>query len=163
MLFQLGGRNLHFGLHFLPYIVGLVCFLVLAIHLFRRHLRGVKKTTVVCPATNLPAEVRSGGWDGRIDSCSRLPDTEQCSQSCAPQLQFSAEDLSEFTAKYEGRNCASCGSALTKDDWYKSRLATAIVDTGASATHPTSSSSPVSKTRAQPICFTCYQANRGTA
>jgi hypothetical protein len=159
MLSKLGGRNLHLGIHLLPYVAGVASFLVLAMHLFRKHRRAVRKTTVVCPAAQLPAEVRSHS-DGRIDSCSRLPDTEQCSQSCAPQLQFSADDLSEFTAKYEGKNCASCGTALTKDDWYKSRLATSMADNGASGTRSTPYSPTVSKTKAQPICFACYQANR---
>ena len=137
---------MHFPIYALAYIAGVMSFLVLAGYLVRKHLRAVKKATVVCPTAQLPAEVRFHS-DGHIESCSRLPSSEDCSQTCAPQLQFSADELSEFAAKYEGQNCTCCGTALTRDDWYKSRLAI-----------PT----PVSKTRAQPICFTCYQTNGAT-
>ena len=81
-----------------------------------------KTTVVICPTAGLPAEVRLD-LDRRTESCSRWPELQVCSQSCMAQLQFSAEDMNDFAAHYEGKKCASCGAVLTRDDWYKSRLA----------------------------------------
>jgi hypothetical protein len=89
----------------------------------RAILTGSHKTTVViCPTAELPAKV---GLDSveRLESCSRWPELEGCSQACLPQVKFSAEELDDFTARYEGKKCASCGEVLTRDDWYQSRLA----------------------------------------
>src|ERR1700746_4202805 len=64
----------------------------------RAILAGSHKTTVViCPTAELPAKV---GLDSveRLESCSRWPELEGCSQACMPQVKFSAEDLEEFTA-----------------------------------------------------------------
>ena len=53
-----------------------------------------KTTVVVCPTVELPAEVRVT-LDQGIESCSRWPELQVCSQSCMAQLQFSAEDLND--------------------------------------------------------------------
>jgi hypothetical protein len=125
--------NMHFPINVMTYIRGVAS-----------HFRAVRKTSVViCPTAQLPAEVGLDS-DARMESCSRWPHLEGCSQTCTPQFQFSAEDLSEFAAKYEGKHCASCGKVLTRDDWYRSRLA---IPTAHTATPD-----------ADPICFACNQA-----
>lgn len=124
---------MHFPINVLTYMRGVASL-----------FRAVKKTSVVvCPTAQLPAEVGLDS-DARIESCSRWPDLEGCSQICAPQLQFSADNLSEFAVKYEGKHCASCGTVLTRDDWYGSRLAIPTVHTVTPNAHP--------------ICFACNQA-----
>jgi len=121
----------------------------------RRH---GKTTVVICPAMELPAEVRLDP-DLRMESCSRWPELQSCSQSCMPQVQFSAEDLYDFAARYEGKQCASCGAALTRDDWYKSRLAVLGTNTGVpkipEVVRPSSFSIPE---KSDPICSACYGA-----
>ena len=74
-----------------------------------------KTTVVVCPKNELPAEVN---LDANLDIvlCSRRPTNEDCSQQCAPQIQFSAESLQEFVATHVGEECACCGAALTGGD-----------------------------------------------
>src|ERR1700746_3238250 len=81
-----------------------------------------KTTVVICPTAELPAQVRLHSVE-RLESCSRWPELQGCNQACLPQVKFSAEELVDFTARYEGEKCA-CGGVLTADDWYKSRLAT---------------------------------------
>ncbi len=100
-------------------------------------------SVVVCPTAQLPANVRLRS-DGSIESCSRRPQLEGCSQTCSPQLQFSADNLNEFVMKYEGKHCVSCGAVLTRDDWYKSRLTIPMK-------HPTTLNT-------HPICSACSQA-----
>jgi hypothetical protein len=153
----LRGGNLHIPIHVLAFVAGGGLFLTLVGLLFRKRLRNLKKTTsVACPTVQLPAEIGLGS-DGRIESCSRWPRLEDCSQTCTPQLQFSAENLSEFVAKYEGRSCTSCGTVLTGDDWYRSRLAIPTAHTGTPGMHQGSSSSSASTTKNRPsICFTCW-------
>jgi hypothetical protein len=143
---------LHFSIHVLAYIVGATLFLVFASYLFRKRLAAVKKTSVLCPTAQLPAEVRLNSDTG-IESCSRMPYPESCSQNCTSQLQFSPDNLSEFVEKHEGKKCASCGTNLTGEDWYKSRLT-------AHTRIPEGSPSPAARmtTKAQPVCFACYQA-----
>jgi hypothetical protein len=111
--------------------------------------RAMRKTSVVvCPTAQLPAEVGLHS-DASIESCSRWPHLEGCSQTCAPQLHFSAENLSEFAVRHEGKHCISCGTVLTLDDWYRSRLATLT----ANAATP-----QIATPNAHPICFACNQA-----
>jgi hypothetical protein len=124
---------------------------------FPKTVRAFNKTTVVCPTERLPAEIALG-LDSNVESCSRWPRQEGCSQTCAPQLQFSAADLSEFTVRYEGKNCVSCGTVLTRDDWYKSRLAIPAAQPPEAAELPQVSSSSAAnpKENGQPVCFPCW-------
>lgn len=120
--------------------------------------RRAKTTVVICPTMELPAAVELAP-DHRLESCSRWPGLEGCSQSCISQAQYSAEDLNDFAARYEGRKCALCGAALSRDDWYKSRLAALDVQTGmpeVSGVVRTSSFSVPANS--DPICSTCYGA-----
>src|ERR1019366_6438286 len=97
-----------------PYVAGMAAFLGFLSLGARGILRRRQKTTVViCPTMKLPAEV---GLDPefRMESCSRWPELQSCSQSCMPQVQFSAEDLNDFAARYEGKKCSSCGTALAR-------------------------------------------------
>ena len=70
-----------------------------------------------------------------------------------------AEDLNDFVARYEGKKCASCGAALTRDDWYKSRLGVLGTDTGGAkileVARPSFLSIPETS---EPICSACYGA-----
>jgi hypothetical protein len=122
----------------------------------RAILAGSDKTTVViCPTAELPAKV---GLDSveRLESCSRWPELEGCSQACMPQVKFSAEELDDFTARYEGKKCASCGEVLTRDDWYQSRLASLGPK---AATADISGSLPRSFNEdSSPVCSICYRA-----
>jgi hypothetical protein len=88
----------------------------------RERLRGSPKLTVViCPKAKLPAQV---GTDAacRLHSCSRWTESEGCSQTCMPQIEFCAEELERFKSKCEGTKCMSCGVTLTAADWYNNRL-----------------------------------------
>ncbi len=142
-----------------PYTAGIAAFLgflsLSARGIFRRR---EKTTVVICPTVKLPAEVRLDP-ELRMESCSRWPELENCSQSCMPQVQFSAEDLNDFAARYEGKQCSSCGTALTRDDWYKSRLAGLETTTGMPKipgdVRPSFLNTP--ETRG-PICSACYAA-----
>jgi|SRR5271157_2884499 len=120
-----------------------------------------KTTVVVCPTVELPAEVRVT-LDQGIESCSRWPALPGCNQGCTPQVQFSPDDLNDFAARYEGKKCASCGAVLTRDDWYKSRMAAPDAKTGAldlpRSVHPSFLSTPEN---GDPICSTCYGAKMG--
>ena len=142
-----------------PYTAGIAAFLGFLSAGGRGILRRRDKTTVViCPTAKLPAEV---GLDPelRMESCSRWPELESCSQSCMPQVQFSAEDLNDFATRYEGKKCSSCDTALTRDDWYKSRLAifetkTEVPDIPGGVP-PSILSVPEA---GDPICSACYAA-----
>jgi len=120
--------------------------------------RRAKTTVVICPAMKLPAEVELDP-NLHMESCSRWPELQSCSQSCMPQIQFSAEDLDEFAARCEGKKCASCGAALTRDDWYKSRLAVLETTTGVpkipGVGRPSFFNIPEIS---DPICSACYGA-----
>ncbi len=104
-----------------------------------------KTTVVICPAVKLPAEVGLAP-DLHMESCSRWPELQNCSQTCMSQVKFSAEDLNDFAARCEGKKCASCGAALTRDDWYNSRLA---------VLEPTTAVPGIPET-GDPICSACY-------
>ena len=147
-----------------PYTAGLASFLRL-LSLGARGIlrRGDRTTVVICPTMKLPAEVGLDS-DLHIESCSRWPELQSCSQSCMPQVQFSAEDLNDFAARYEGKKCGSCGTALTRDDWYKNRLAVLETSTGVPKIPGAVRSSffSIPETR-DPICSACYQALRSKA
>ena len=116
--------------------------------------RRSKPTVVVCPVVELPAETHLDE-NQRIESCSRWPELESdCKQSCLSQVEFSSEDSDDFAARYEGKKCASCGSELTRDDWYKNRMASLNTNT-TSPDIPRSFHAPDSGT---PVCSTCYSA-----
>jgi len=122
----------------------------------RAILAGSQKTTVViCPTAELPAQVGLDPLHG-MESCSRWPELQGCSQACMLQVKFSAEDLEDFAARYEGKKCGSCGEVLTRDDWYQSRLAALDSETA-------TTDIPVSLPRSFPedsalVCSVCYCA-----
>lgn len=115
-----------------------------------------KTTVVICPVVKLPAQVEV---DSELDmkSCSRLPELQMCGESCMRQVQFSAEDLKEFAARYEGKRCAWCGATLARDDWYNNRLEVHETNTGVPRMHeavrPWFYSIPETN---RPICSACY-------
>lgn len=113
---------------------------------------------VVCPTAAMPAEVGLDG-DRRMESCSRWPKLKGCNESCMPQVHFSAEGVDDFTARYENKNCASCGALLTLDDWYKSRLAAVYTKTETPGAPMVVRSSSVEKPQdGDPMCSGCYAA-----
>jgi len=114
-----------------------------------------KTTVVICPAAKLPAEVQLDPAD-RLESCSRWPDLEGCSQACTPQVRFSAEELTDFTARYEGKKCASCGVVLTRDDWYRSRLPS--LDPKSATVDMPEGRPRVVHGEGPPVCSVCYRA-----
>jgi hypothetical protein len=120
----------------------------------RRTLGGSPKVTVViCPKAKLPAEV---GTDAvhRLQSCSRWIESEGCSQTCMPQIQFCAEELAGFKARCEGTTCMSCGVTLTADDWYNNRLMAIEPETGIEK----SVLGPSLPNRNVPFCSNCFRA-----
>lgn len=111
-----------------------------------------KKTVVICPTAQRPAQVEVDPAHG-LQSCSRWPELQAaCTEACMPQVRFSAEELKDFTTRYRGKRCASCGAQLTRDDWYSNRLAALDLEM---ATKQVPGSSPLSPT---PMCSTCYGA-----
>ncbi len=115
----------------------------------RKRLRAVKTTTVVvCPKEQLPARVELAS-NNRIESCSRRPQLETCSEACSPQIQFSPEQCSQFVANYEGKNCISCGVGLTAEDWYRSRV-------GSEQSRNVLASPAGERNNGQPVCFSCW-------
>jgi hypothetical protein len=142
-----------------PYTAGMAAFLGFLSLSARGILHRRDKTTVViCPTVKLPAEV---GLDPALhmESCSRWPELQSCSQPCLPQVQFSAEDLNGFGARYEGKTCSSCGAGLTRDDWYESRLA--ALETNTRVPEIPGVDRPailIIPETGDPICATCYAA-----
>ena len=126
----------------------------------RKKLQPRQKTTVVvCPKNELPAEVNLDA-DLGIESCSRQPKNEDCTQECAPQIQFSPESLQDFAAMHVGEQCACCGAALTGEDWYKNRLG-ALRSTGGA---PTPDKVPqtvwiAAEDKKSPLRSACYSAS----
>ena len=142
-----------------PYVAGVAWFSRLLSLGVGGILRCRNKTTVViCPPMKLPAEVGIGPGL-RMESCSRWLDFQDCSRSCMPQVQFSAEGPNAFAARYRGETCAQCGSGLIEDDWYKSRLAVLETNTGvlevSGVVRPSFFSIPENR---RPICSACYSA-----
>lgn len=80
-----------------------------------------KKTLVVCPPNQITAELDLDKA-GNLMACTRLPVGHTCDQVCMRQAEYSVASLEEFTEKFVGRNCESCGSQINAEDWYKSRL-----------------------------------------
>jgi len=114
-----------------------------------------KTTTVTCPVADQPAEVALDS-SRHIESCSRRPESEGCSEACVPQIEFSDGDLQDFLARYEGKQCTLCGVVMSREDWYQSRLAVLKAETGKSdrAGQPSSSF----REQSVPICAACYSA-----
>jgi hypothetical protein len=144
--------------HLRPYTAGIAAFLGFLSLSARGIFRRDKTTVVICPTVKLPAGV---GLDPelRIESCSRWPELQDCSRSCLPQVQFSAEDLNDFAARYEGKTCSSCGAGLTRDDWYKSRLAVLETNTRVPEIPGVVRQSILSSPETgNPICSSCHVA-----
>jgi len=117
-----------------------------------------KTTVVICPVEKLPAEVEVDP-DLQIESCTRRPESEDCSEPCVPQVQFSTENLHDFAARYEGKKCASCGATLTRDDWYKNRLAAIEANPAAPRMRKVVRQSlPSIPATNYPICSACHGA-----
>jgi hypothetical protein len=117
---------------------------------------------VICPPAELLAELGLDR-DQRIDTCSRWPERAGCNQTCGPQVQFSAGDLSDFAAQCEGKNCSLCGAVLTRDDWYKSRLS--ALDANAVKADSPGTAVPLlpgDPDHRDPICAECYAARVGS-
>ena len=123
-----------------------------------RHDR--KTTAVICPAVELPAEVALDSSQ-HVESCSRRPESEGCSEACMPQIQFSDDDLQDFIDRYEGKQCSSCGVVMTGEDWYRSRLAILKAETG--KLDRTGKSPSSFREQDAPICSTCYSARMSGA
>jgi hypothetical protein len=119
-----------------------------------------RKTTVICPAAELPAKVTLDS-SRHIQSCSRHPEPGGCNEACMPQIEFCDSDLQDFLARYEGKQCTSCGVVMTGEDWYQSRLATLKAESGRlDRTEKLASSL---REQNAPICSTCYSAQRARA
>lgn len=119
-----------------------------------------RMTVVICPTAQLPARVGLDVVNG-MRSCSRWPERQDgCSEACLPQIQFSAEELKDFTARQEGKKCSSCGNELTADDWYRSRLAAFSSGKGSEKLVGTQRYSFSEETA--PVCSTCFDARIST-
>jgi hypothetical protein len=116
-----------------------------------------KKTVVVCPANELPAEV-SLDESLRMESCSRWPHVGECTQACIPQVQFSPESLEDFAAAHMGEQCVGCGTVLTREDWYNSRLGAVQPTGGSPATGP--QTIIAAQAKKSPLCSACYSASQ---
>jgi hypothetical protein len=127
------------------YLIAAVALLLIAIFAISAR-RKKRRALVICPPANLPAEVTADS-KLRILSCSRLPDGHQCDRACLPQLGFASGDLGAFLASHGGKSCASCGTVISADDWYKSRLR--HQDTAAGET-------PEEKGQHSPVCWECF-------
>jgi hypothetical protein len=79
------------------------------------------RSVVLCPKAKLPASVELGD-SVSIETCSRSTGLD-CSGDCLPQLSYSAGEVKEFLAPQMQEWCSICGSMLTSEDWYASRLA----------------------------------------
>ena len=122
-------------------------------------LRRVRQTcVVVCPTAKLPAEVKLDTSLG-LESCSRWPEYGDCAQTCASQIQFSAESLEDFIALNGGRRCAHCAAVLTATDWYDNRLSALR---SASKTPDPSRVRLAARIKPEgmrfPVCAECYSA-----
>lgn len=81
-----------------------------------------RRSVVVCPTVHLPAAVN---FDDSLilEACSRSPNLS-CNKECVSQLRFSDDELENFvTVQHEQGWCQICGTVLTADDWYASRMA----------------------------------------
>lgn len=106
-----------------------------------------RRSVVLCPKANLPAEVGIDQSLG-IKACSRLPALQQCQEDCALQLHFCSEELQDFLTHAPGW-CSVCGTMLTGDDWYASRMAAATMNDSGYL-------QAISK-NGQPICWNCFR------
>lgn len=107
-----------------------------------------RRSVVLCPTVHLPAAVN---FDDSLvlEVCSRRPDLS-CEQDCVSQLRFSADELENFVAVHREQGwCRICGTMLTSDDWYASRMEAAT----ASNSHWV-----LAGDNDQPICWRCWEA-----
>jgi hypothetical protein len=108
-----------------------------------------RSSVVLCPKAKLPASV---DFDDSliIKACSRSSALQSCSQDCLLQLHFAAEELENFVTSHQGQGwCRICGTMLTADDWYASRMA--------AGTARNSDRSLAIGENGQ-VCWNCYQA-----
>jgi hypothetical protein len=106
------------------------------------------RSVVVCPTVHLPAAV---DFDDSLalEACSRSPNLS-CKQECVSQLHFSANELEDFVTVHRDQGwCRMCGTMLTADDWYASRMA--------AATASNSCSVLAIGDNGQRICWRCCQ------
>ena len=106
-----------------------------------------RRSVVLCPKANLPAEVGIDQSLG-IKACSRLPALQQCQEDCALQLHFCSEELQDFLSHPPGW-CSVCGTMLTGEDWYASRMAAATMNESGYL-------QAISK-NGQRICWNCFK------
>jgi hypothetical protein len=127
------------------YLMAAVVLLLIAVCVIAARTKK-RKALVICPPANLPAEVVVDP-SLRIFSCSRLPDGHQCDRHCLPQLGFASGDLGAFLASHGGKSCTSCGTVISADDWYKSRLR-----------HQDTPATEVREEKGQhsPVCWECF-------
>ncbi len=105
----------------LPYnVIGLWLAVLIAVVVGFRLFLPHRRSIVLCPRSKRPAAVDVDGHLA-IEACSRWSNLQDCNLGCLPQLCFSAEELESFLGKHE--SCRMCGSTLSRDDWYASRLA----------------------------------------
>lgn len=107
----------------------------------------IRRSVVVCPRVHLPAAVN---FDDSLvfEVCSRSPDLS-CKQDCVSQLHFSADELENFvTFHHEQGWCRICGTMLSAEDWYASRMAAATAS---------NSRSVLANDNDQRICWRCCQ------
>ncbi len=108
----------------LPYFAALAALAVIVLYyVLRRRTR--KKTTatlVVCQPNQITAQLELDEAN-QIVGCSRLPRGHRCDQVCHAQASYSPVDLDRFMQMTSGKSCQRCGTAITGEDWYKSRSA----------------------------------------
>lgn len=114
-----------------------------------------RRSVILCPKAKLPAAV---GVDDAlsIEACSRSPRLQDCNRDCLSQLRFSAEELEGFLTSHAQEWCSICGTMLTSDDWYASRMAAVWAD------RPGTNDSNVSRAIGEyghRICWNCYQVS----
>lgn len=109
-----------------------------------------RPSVVVCPRDQMPAAVTVDA-SNLLSDCSRRRDQLTCDETCAPQLQYSGDDLGTFLAKNQARPCSLCGAPIGPEDWYGSRTAAAQNFRGKSYKTPAAAGIGSAK----PICLAC--------
>ncbi len=112
-----------------------------------------RRSVVLCPKIQMPAAVEVED-PLCIEACSRSPSLD-CNRDCLSQLRFSAEELEDFLSSHAHEWCSSCGTILTCEDWYASRL---VVACGADRHTMNEGLSQAEGERRQRICWNCYQS-----
>lgn len=107
-------------------VLGLMACVVL---MLKAHQYFSRKARVLCPETRNPAAVRldtahavqtffTNVEELRIRDCERWPERADCQQDCLLQVDAKPVILERTLAKfYEGKACARCNTALTRNDW----------------------------------------------